>query len=179
MVSAAMGNHWIRNCNSDWLADQSRKCWTSCVWRNISNVARRIHADCWDFNKFISKRGESLRISLFSIPQKNGDFRMQIFVSKSHNTPFVGEEFMGKVVGVVNKRMAHFWWMIHSAMEHNIAIACIKTQNLNKHDDSLQLMPPERSQLLCRPDIWTPARGVEAARAFPEILAGGAIPHHT
>jgi dihydroorotase len=53
------------------------------------------------------KEGEPANLTIFD-PTKKWRFSDADIRSKSHNTPFIGEEFMGKVVGVVNKRMAHF-----------------------------------------------------------------------
>ena len=53
------------------------------------------------------KEGERANLTIFDSNKKwrfsEGDIR-----SKSHNTPFVGEEFMGRVVGTVNNGQV-FW----------------------------------------------------------------------
>jgi dihydroorotase len=53
------------------------------------------------------KEGEPANLTIFN-PMKKWRFSDTDIRSKSHNTPFIGEEFMGKVVGVVNKGMSYF-----------------------------------------------------------------------
>jgi dihydroorotase len=59
------------------------------------------------FPKIQIKEGERANLTIFDAKKKwrfsDADIR-----SKSHNTPFVGKEFTGKVVGVVNGRKAEF-----------------------------------------------------------------------
>jgi dihydroorotase len=53
------------------------------------------------------KEGERANLTIFD-PTKKWRFAEGDILSKSHNTPFVGAEFIGKVVGTVNNGKAHF-----------------------------------------------------------------------
>ncbi len=53
------------------------------------------------------KQGERANLTIFD-PEKKWRFESKDIRSKSHNTPFIGTEFTGKVVGVVAKGNAYF-----------------------------------------------------------------------
>jgi dihydroorotase len=53
------------------------------------------------------KEGERANLTIFDA-KKKWRFSDADICSKSHNTPFIGEEFTGKVVGAINNRIAHF-----------------------------------------------------------------------
>jgi dihydroorotase len=53
------------------------------------------------------KEGEQANLTIFD-PKKKWRFSEADIRSKSHNTPFVGEEFTGKVVGVVHGGKSYF-----------------------------------------------------------------------
>jgi dihydroorotase len=53
------------------------------------------------------KEGEPANLTIFN-PQKKWRFQESDIQSKSHNTPFVGFEFIGKVLGAINNKQV-FW----------------------------------------------------------------------
>jgi dihydroorotase len=53
------------------------------------------------------KEGERANLTIFD-PSKKWKFSEEDIRSRSHNTPFLGEEFTGKVVGAVNGGKSYF-----------------------------------------------------------------------
>lgn len=51
--------------------------------------------------------GEQANITLFD-PEAEWIFEKKCIQSKSANTPFIGTKFKGKVIGIINKKQAHF-----------------------------------------------------------------------
>ncbi len=66
----------------------------------ISNKPREILG----LDKVTIAKGEKANLTIFS-PSEEFNFKEEDIKSKSTNSPFVGQKFMGKVIGIINKGM--------------------------------------------------------------------------
>jgi dihydroorotase len=65
----------------------------------ISNKPREI----LKLKSLVIKEGEAANITIFN-PQKEWTFEKRSIRSKSNNSPLLGKQFIGKVIGVINKK---------------------------------------------------------------------------